>query len=231
MGRGFPPFSCWRPPHPILQALALAALHALEHCHLYTLDLAHLAADGSRSPQEACAHIIAEARRTTPAVVLLPAADAWLGCADGALVATLTLLLSQLPTAMPLLLLGTCNSHVDDLDPVVASALRHLFPHDYHELTPPRAEDREELLRRCALAIQTQITCRRGTCLLFVRTHAAACLSPGLLHTSNRISSRCQAGGRRLRADRRAAAHASAAAAAAPAVAARAADATARALR
>jgi len=33
--------------------IALAAMHALEHCHLYAIDAAALAADGSRSPQEA----------------------------------------------------------------------------------------------------------------------------------------------------------------------------------
>ena len=50
-------------------------MHALEHCHLYALDAASLAADGSRSPQEACAHVFAEARKTLPAVVLLPAVE------------------------------------------------------------------------------------------------------------------------------------------------------------
>ena len=83
------------PPANGQAALGLAAMHALEHCHLYALDAASLAADGSRSPQEACAHVFAEARKTLPAVVLLPAVDSLLLRAEPALRATLAALIGQ----------------------------------------------------------------------------------------------------------------------------------------
>ena len=83
------------PPANGQAALGLAAMHALEHCHLYALDAASLAADGSRSPQEACAHLFAEARKTLPAVVLLPAVDSLLLRAEPALRATLAALIGQ----------------------------------------------------------------------------------------------------------------------------------------
>lgn len=41
-------------------ALSAALMHALEHCHRYSLELPQLVADGSRTPQEACTHIFAE---------------------------------------------------------------------------------------------------------------------------------------------------------------------------
>ena len=46
------------------QPLLMAALHELEHCHIYSLDLPALVADGSRTPHEACAHIFAEVRNS-----------------------------------------------------------------------------------------------------------------------------------------------------------------------
>ncbi|KAL3893183.1 MAG: hypothetical protein SGPRY_014406 [Prymnesium sp.] len=59
-------------------ALCAAIMHSLEHCHRYSLELPNLVADGSRTPQEACTHVFAEARRTTPAVILITSVDTWL---------------------------------------------------------------------------------------------------------------------------------------------------------
>ena len=107
-----------------------------------------LVADGSRSPQEACAHIFTEARRTTPAVIVLPNADAWLGCADPILFATLSSLVSALPSATPLLLLGTCESPIEQLDEHVLARLREIWPHEHLELAPPKLACRMELFKK-----------------------------------------------------------------------------------
>ena len=102
-------------------------MHALEHCHLYAIDAAALAADGSRSPQEACAHIFAEARKTLPAVVMLPAVDSLLLHAEPALLATLGALVSQRPASLPLLVLGTCAAPLDAQPPQLQAELRALL--------------------------------------------------------------------------------------------------------
>ena len=72
--------------------LAAALMHALEHCHRYSLELPQLVADGSRSPQESCSLMFAEARRTSPAVILMPSIDSWLLDAAPLLFNTLALL-------------------------------------------------------------------------------------------------------------------------------------------
>ena len=105
-----------RPRRKRTGRLGAATLRALEHCTLYSLDLPLLVSDGSRSPQEACAHVFAEARRTLLPVVLLPSLDAWLLGAEPLLFSTLLLLLEQVPAAMPLLVLGTSGTAAIDLD-------------------------------------------------------------------------------------------------------------------
>ena len=98
-------------------ALIAALMHTMEHCHIYSLDLPSLVADGSGTPQEACAHAFAEARKTPPSVVVLPQIDQWLPTADGLLVTTLTMLVQQLPPNMPLLLLGSTSQPFSKLSP------------------------------------------------------------------------------------------------------------------
>ena len=117
--------------------LSAALMHALEHCHCYSLDLPALVADGSRSPQEACAHIFAEARRTSPSVVLIPSLDHWLLHAEPICFSTVLLLVQQLPPATPLLLLGTCDTPLALLDAERRHRLRQLFPYDHAVLEPP----------------------------------------------------------------------------------------------
>ncbi|KAL1507483.1 hypothetical protein AB1Y20_008319 [Prymnesium parvum] len=123
-------------------ALAGALVHALEHCHRYSLDLPQLVADGSRTLQEACAHVFAEARRTTPAVVFMPAIDSWLLDAEPICFHTVQLLVHQLPPGTPLLLLGTCETPLASLDEQQRHRLLRLFPYEHHHLTSPSAASR-----------------------------------------------------------------------------------------
>jgi hypothetical protein len=128
--------------------LAAALLHALEHCHLYSLDLASLAAAGHGTAAEACARLLAEARRTPPAVVLLPDADVWLSCCDATLFATLSSLLDALPAGCPLLFLGSSHTPLDRMEGEAADRMRALFPGDRMPLTHPPAAARERLFHK-----------------------------------------------------------------------------------
>ena len=125
-------------------------MHTMEHCHIYSLDLPSLVADGSRTPQEACAHAFAEARKTPPSVVVLPQIDQWLPTADGLLVTTLTMLVQQLPPNMPLLLLGSTSQPFSKLSPGAKDAIGELFPYERLELHSPSAEERSKAVKKLA---------------------------------------------------------------------------------
>ena len=135
-------------PHPLSTHLLSPFTPPYPPCPPPPNPHSRLVADGSRSPQEACAHIFTEARRTTPAVIVLPNADAWLGCADPILFATLSSLVSALPSATPLLLLGTCESPIEQLDEHVLARLREIWPHEHLELAPPKLACRMELFKK-----------------------------------------------------------------------------------
>ena len=136
-------------------ALLSAVLHALEGCHVYSLDLPSLVVEGSRSLSEATAHLFAEARKTAPAVVVLPALDTWLLPPmeeDPMLFATVQLCVQQLPPGLPLLLLGSCGTPLTGgkLSSLEKQRLRILFPHETLELEPPSTGLRRRALARFA---------------------------------------------------------------------------------
>ena len=81
-------------------------------------------------------------------MVLLPAADTWLACADRQLFATLALSLAQLPASAPLLLLGTSDADLGDLPPECRGQLAELFSHDRVALAPPQQQQREAIVAR-----------------------------------------------------------------------------------
>uniref|UniRef100_A0A8C9RBD7 ATPase family AAA domain-containing protein 2 n=1 Tax=Scleropages formosus TaxID=113540 RepID=A0A8C9RBD7_SCLFO len=95
--------------------LAPAVLHALEKFTVYTLDMAVLFGVSSTSPEEACAQIFCEAKRTSPSVLYIPYIHQWWETVSSAVKATFLSLLQDIPSFAPILLLATC---------------RYLLPHD-----------------------------------------------------------------------------------------------------
>lgn len=69
-----------------------------------------------RSPEEAVVHAVLEARRAAPAILFLPHLQLWWETAPASLRATLTMLLSDLPSELPLLLLATADVPLAELD-------------------------------------------------------------------------------------------------------------------
>lgn len=97
--------------------LGPALLYALEGLPVHALGLPSLLSDASaRSPEEAVVHAVLEARRASPAILFLPHLQLWWETAPASLRATLTMLLSDLPPELPLLLLATADVPLTDLD-------------------------------------------------------------------------------------------------------------------
>ncbi|KAL0052590.1 hypothetical protein WJX82_004414 [Trebouxia sp. C0006] len=97
--------------------LGPALLYALEGLPVHALGLPSLLSDASaRSPEEAVVHAVLEARRASPAILFLPHLQLWWETAPASLRATLTMLLSDLPPELPLLLLATADVSLADLD-------------------------------------------------------------------------------------------------------------------
>ena len=61
-------------------------------------------------------HAVLEARRASPAILFLPHLQLWWETAPASLRATLTMLLSDLPPHLPLLLLATADVPLAELD-------------------------------------------------------------------------------------------------------------------
>ncbi|CAN9514080.1 unnamed protein product [Ophioblennius macclurei] len=123
--------------------LAPAVLHALEKFTVYTLDMAVLFGASATTPEETCARIFVEAKRTAPSILYVPHIGQWWETVGSALRATFTSLLSSIPAFSPILLLATCNLCYDQL----SMEVQELFRIEYGEVfcveVPTRKERRD----------------------------------------------------------------------------------------
>ncbi|GFP81300.1 ATPase family aaa domain-containing protein at1g05910, partial [Phtheirospermum japonicum] len=93
-----------------------AVLHELEKFPVHSLALPSLLSDpGAKTPEEALVHVFAEARRTTPSILYLPRFHLWWESAHDQLRAVLRTLLEELPSDLPVLLLGTSSMALADI--------------------------------------------------------------------------------------------------------------------
>ncbi|KAL2328853.1 hypothetical protein Fmac_022280 [Flemingia macrophylla] len=137
-----------------LDHLGPAVLHELEKFPVHSLGLPSLLSDPSaKTPEEALVHIFGEARRTTPSILYLPQFDVWWETAHEQLRAVLLTLLEELPSDLPILLLGTSSVALAEVEEVPPS----LFPHrSVYQVNMPCAEDRTlffNLLIEAAMSI------------------------------------------------------------------------------
>lgn len=123
-----------------LDHLGPAVLHELEKFPVHSLGLPSLLSDPSaKTPEEALVHIFGEARRTTPSIVYLPQFDVWWETAHEQLRAVLLTMLEELPSDLPILLLGTSSAALADVEEVPTS----VFPHrSVYQVNMPSTEDR-----------------------------------------------------------------------------------------
>ncbi|XP_039133348.1 ATPase family AAA domain-containing protein At1g05910 isoform X1 [Dioscorea cayenensis subsp. rotundata] len=107
-----------------------AVLHELEKFPVHSLGLPSLLSDPSaKTPEEALVHIFGEARRSTPSILFLPQFQLWWETANEQLKSVLMTLLGELPSDLPVLLLGTSTSPSTDLDEESAAifAPQHVY--------------------------------------------------------------------------------------------------------
>ncbi|KAG9478681.1 hypothetical protein GDO78_012370 [Eleutherodactylus coqui] len=110
--------------------LAPAVIHALEKFTVYTLDLAVLFGVSVVSPEENCAQLFREAKRTAPSILYIPHIHLWWETVGCTLKATFITLLKNIPSFSPILLLATCDvsyaelpSEVPDYVTVIAQPM------------------------------------------------------------------------------------------------------------
>ncbi|KAM9724009.1 ATPase family AAA domain-containing protein 2 isoform 2-T2 [Menidia menidia] len=123
--------------------LAPAFLHALEKFTVYTLDMAVLFGTSATAPEETCAQIFVEAKRTSPSILYIPHIGQWWETVGPALRATFLSLLSSIPAFSPILLLATCSLHYDQLSTEVQELFRVEYGEVFHIQVPTSRERRD----------------------------------------------------------------------------------------
>ncbi|XP_061676443.1 ATPase family AAA domain-containing protein 2-like isoform X2 [Syngnathoides biaculeatus] len=122
--------------------LAPAVLHALEKFTVYTLEMAVLFGASAIAPEEACAQIFVEAKRTSPSILYIPHIGQWWETVGPALKATFLSLLGSLPAFAPILLLATCSLQYAELSFEVQELFKVEYGEVYHVRAPSSRERR-----------------------------------------------------------------------------------------
>ncbi|XP_035285771.1 ATPase family AAA domain-containing protein 2-like isoform X1 [Anguilla anguilla] len=120
--------------------LAPALLHALERFSVYTLDMAVLYGASAASPEEACAQLFREAKRTAPSILYVPHIQLWWDTVGSALRATFLSLLQDVPPFSPILLLATCSQPHHSLFQEVQDLFRDEYGEVYEVQLPTQQE-------------------------------------------------------------------------------------------
>lgn len=123
--------------------LAPAVLHALEKFTVYTLDMAVLFGASAAAPEETCAQIFVEAKRTSPSILYVPHIGQWWETVGPALRATFMSLLSSIPSFSPILLLATCDLRYDRLSMEVQELFRMEYGEVFQIQVPTSRERRD----------------------------------------------------------------------------------------
>ncbi|XP_062173203.1 ATPase family AAA domain-containing protein At1g05910 isoform X2 [Alnus glutinosa] len=123
-----------------LDHIGPAILHELEKFPVHSLGLPSLLSDPSaKTPEEALVHIFGEARRTTPSILYLPQFNLWWETAHEQLRAVLQTLLDELPSDLPILLLGTSTLPLAEIENVPSSVFS---ARSVYQVSEPSTEDR-----------------------------------------------------------------------------------------
>ncbi|TKS89207.1 ATPase family AAA domain-containing protein 2 [Collichthys lucidus] len=120
--------------------LAPAVLHALERFTVHSLDSAVLFGVSCTSPEETCAQVFCEAKRTSPSILYIPHIQQWWETAGASLRASFFSLLSSIPSFSPILLLATCSVSHQHLDPEIQSLFREEYGEVYTISVPTQLE-------------------------------------------------------------------------------------------
>uniref|UniRef100_A0A669BJJ8 ATPase family AAA domain-containing protein 2 n=1 Tax=Oreochromis niloticus TaxID=8128 RepID=A0A669BJJ8_ORENI len=120
--------------------LAPALLHHLDKLPVHRLDLPTLYSVSAKTPEESCAQVFREARRSVPSVVYMPHISEWWDTVSDTVKSTFLTLLQDVPSFCPVLVLATAETHYSKL----SDEVRSIFQRTYGEvvaLSPPGEEE------------------------------------------------------------------------------------------
>uniref|UniRef100_A0AAR2J466 ATPase family AAA domain-containing protein 2 n=1 Tax=Pygocentrus nattereri TaxID=42514 RepID=A0AAR2J466_PYGNA len=121
--------------------LAPALLHHLDKFTVHRLDLPTLYSVSAKTPEESCAQVFREARRSVPSVIYMPHISDWWEAISETVKSTFLTLLLDVPSFTPILILATAESIYQQLPEEV----KCIFSRSYGEvvcLRTPGEEDR-----------------------------------------------------------------------------------------
>ncbi|NXK91701.1 ATD2B protein, partial [Formicarius rufipectus] len=121
--------------------LAPALLHTLEKFSVHRLDLPALYSVSAKTPEESCAQIFREARRTVPSIVYMPHIGDWWEAVSETVRATFLTLLQDIPSFSPIFLLSTSESMFSELPEEVKCIFRIQYEEVFY-IQRPSEEDR-----------------------------------------------------------------------------------------
>lgn len=132
--------------HGQTQHLAPALIYNMEHIQCYTLDLATLYRESSRSPEEVTIQIFTEAKRNLPSVIFLPSINKFWNLVSDTTKAILLDEISQLGPNLPILLLCTAEILYEEL-PENVKRLFSTYRNEIFEISTPSAEQRKAFFK------------------------------------------------------------------------------------
>ncbi|XP_033644751.1 ATPase family AAA domain-containing protein 2-like isoform X1 [Asterias rubens] len=120
--------------------LGPAILHTLEKMPVHRLDLPALYSVSTNTPEECCAQLFREARRTSPSIIYMPHISHWWESTNETTRATFLTLLEDLPSSSPVLILATSEFPLHE----VPVQVRELFSSQRDEVFRMRLPSPEE---------------------------------------------------------------------------------------
>lgn len=130
--------------------LAPALLHTLERFSVHRLDLPALYSVSAKTPEESCAQIFREARRTVPSIVYMPHIGDWWDAVSDTVRATFLTLLQDIPSFSPIFLLSTSETMYSELPEEVKCIFRIQYEEVLY-IQRPIEEDRRKFFQELIL--------------------------------------------------------------------------------
>ncbi|KAG8522491.1 ATPase family AAA domain-containing protein 2B, partial [Galemys pyrenaicus] len=150
--------------------LAPALLHTLEKFSVHRLDLPALYSVSAKTPEESCAQIFREARRTVPSIVYMPHIGDWWEAVSETVRATFLTLLQDIPSFSPIFLLSTSETMYSELPEEVKCIFRIQYEEVLY-IQRPIEEDRRKFFQELILHQASMAPPRRkhsGLCAMEV---------------------------------------------------------------
>uniref|UniRef100_A0ABM5GL25 ATPase family AAA domain-containing protein 2B isoform X2 n=1 Tax=Pogona vitticeps TaxID=103695 RepID=A0ABM5GL25_9SAUR len=130
--------------------LAPALLHTLEKIAVHRLDLPALYSVSAKTPEESCAQIFREARRTVPSIVYMPHIGDWWEAVSETVRATFLTLLQDIPSFSPIFLLSTSETMYSELPEEVKCIFKIQYEEVFY-IQRPSEEDRRKFFQELVL--------------------------------------------------------------------------------